>query len=200
MTIVFQSFPTQKKTSNPLLLLLWSSPLTLSSLSYLPYLLLPKYLLIQLRLTRHPSHLHGTDNPSTVLPDAASSPPTGLQFSISLPQNDQPKPTDEFLTFSSFLSEVRLFLSRPNNLKLQPDHSALVRQHRREYYTNHARRTKRPRFNQYLQYCLKPEFCNWEIIFWHSKRQEYTIQSTSLPSQRLVVPPQTITAIPRWCR
>ena len=60
-----------------------------------------------------------------------------------------------------------------------------------------AEQTKRPRFNQQLQYCLKPEFCEWEIIFWDGKRQEYTIQSTSLPSQRLVVPPQAITALPR---
>ena len=37
-------------------------------------------------------------------------------------------------------------------------------------------------------------------IFWDSKRQEYTIQSTSLPSQRLVGPPQVITALPRWRR
>ena len=65
-----------------------------------------------------------------------------------------------------------------------------------EYYTNHARRTRRPRFNQQLQYCLKPEFCKWEIIFWDGKRQEYTIQNTFLPSQRLVVPPQAITALP----
>ena len=34
-------------------------------------------------------------------------------------------------------------------------------------------------------------------MVWDSKRQEYTIQSTSLPSQRLVVPPQAITALPR---
>ena len=62
--------------------------------------------------------------------------------------------------------------------------------------TNHARRTRRPRFNQQLQYCLKPEFCKWEIIFWDGKRQEYTIQNTYLSSQRLVVPPQAITALP----
>ena len=36
--------------------------------------------------------------------------------------------------------------------------------------------------------------------FWDSKRQEYTIQSTFLPSQRLIVPPQAITALPRRCR
>ena len=45
-----------------------------------------------------------------------------------------------------------------------------------------------------------PEFCKWEITFWYSKRQENTIQSKSLPSQRMVVPPQAITALSHWCR
>ena len=52
MTIVFQSSPIQKKTSNPLNILVWTAPLTLSSLSYLLSLLPRKYLLIQRRLTR----------------------------------------------------------------------------------------------------------------------------------------------------
>ena len=59
----------------------------------------------------------------------------------------------------------RPLLSKPNHLKLQRDHSALGRQHRRECYKNHARKTKRPRFIQHLQYCLKPESCKWQIIF-----------------------------------
>ena len=60
MTIVFQSSPIQKKVSNPLHLLVWTAPLTLSSLSYLLSLLPRKYLLIQHRLTRrlfHPYNL-----------------------------------------------------------------------------------------------------------------------------------------------
>ena len=115
----------------------------------------------------------------------------------SSPDASQSESTQELPPFSSFLPDVRSLLSRPNQLKLQPTQSALGRQHRCEYYTNHAGRTKRPRFNQQLQCCLKPDFCKWEIIFWDVKRQEYTIQSTSLPSQRLVVPPQAITALPR---
>ena len=47
-----------------------------------------------------------TNIPTTVLSDAASSPSTGLQFSISLPGNDQSKPADEFPSFSSFFSDV----------------------------------------------------------------------------------------------
>ena len=124
----------------------------------------------------------------------------GPKFSPSSLEASQSENTHELPPFNSFFSDVRPLLSRPNQLKLHPDHSALGRQHRREYYTNHARRTKRLRFNQHLQYCLKPEFCKWEIFFWDGERQEYTIQSTSLPSQRLVVPPQAITALPLRCR
>ena len=143
------------------------------------------------------SPLQTTNNPTTTVPDVASSPSTGIQFSILLPKTDQLKTTEKLPPFHSLLSDVRPHLSKPNNLKLQPDHSALGRQHRREYYTNHTRRTKRPRFDQNLQYSLKQEFSTWERIFWDSRRQEYTVQSTSLPSQRLVVPPQATTAFHR---
>ena len=138
-----------------------------------------------------------TNNPTATVPDVDSSSSTGLQFSVSLPKTHQSKTTQKLPPLHSLLSDVRPLLSRPNHLKLQPDHSALGRQHCREYYTNHTRRTKRPRFDQNLQYSLKHEFSTWEIIFWDSRRQEYTIQSTYLPSQRLVVLPHAITALPR---
>ena len=140
--------------------------------------------------------LLSTSQPPIINPEVAPSALIGSQLPISLPENSQSEVTQELPPFSSFLSDVRPLLSRPNQLKLQPDPAALGRQHRREYYTNHARRTKRSRFNQQLQYCLKPDFHTWEIIFWDGKRQEYLIQNTSLPSQRLTVPPQAITALP----
>ena len=58
MTIVCQSSPIQKKISNPLRLLVWISPLPLSSPFYLLSSLPRKYLLIQLRLTRRLLHLY----------------------------------------------------------------------------------------------------------------------------------------------
>ena len=137
-----------------------------------------------------------TSQPPIIHPDVAPSTSTGSQFPISPPEASESESTQELPPFSSFLSEVRPLLSRPNEHKLQPTQSALGRQHRCEYYRNYAGRTKRPRFSQQLQYCLKPEFCNCERILWDGKPQEYTIQSTSLPSQRLVVPPQAITALP----
>ena len=140
--------------------------------------------------------LLSTSQPPTITTDVAPSILTGSQLPISSPEVSQSEDTQELPPFSSILSDVRPLLSRPNQLKLRPDPAVLGRQHRREYYTNHARRTRRPRFNQQLRYCLKPEFCKWEIIFWDGKRQEYTIRNTSFPSQRLVVPPQAITALP----
>ena len=56
--IVFQPSRTQKKFSNPLRVLFWTSQITLSSLFFLLSLLLRKYPRIQLRLTRQPPHLY----------------------------------------------------------------------------------------------------------------------------------------------
>ena len=91
-----------------------------------------------------------TNNPTTTISDAAFFPSTALQFSFSISENDQSQTAEERLPFSSLLSDVQPRLSRPNQLKFQPDHSILGRQQRREYYTNHTRRTRRPRFNQHL--------------------------------------------------
>ena len=52
VTIVFHSSPILRKTFDPLPLLVWTAQPTLSSLSYLLFLLHRKYLLIQRRLTR----------------------------------------------------------------------------------------------------------------------------------------------------
>ena len=200
MTIVCQSSPTQK-TSIPLRHRVWISPLTLSSLSYLLSRLHRKYPLTHLHLTRRLLQaLQPTIQSPTKTLDVALSASIGSQFSIFQPGASQSENTQELPPFSSFRSDVRPLLSKPNQLKLQLDHSALGRQHHREYYTNHARRTKQHRFNQHIQYCLQPEFCSWEIIFLENKHQEYTIQSRSLLSQRLVVPPQAITELPRRCR
>ena len=93
-----------------------------------------------------------TSQPPTIYPDVAPSTSIGSQFSISSPEASQSEHTEELPPFSSFLSDVRPLQSGPNQPKHQPDQSALGRQHRREYYTNHALRTKRPRFNRQLQY------------------------------------------------
>ena len=101
MTIVFQSSPIQKKISNPLRLLVWISPLPLSSPFYLLSRLPRKYLLTQLRLTTRLLHFY---NLLTILQ---------LQFQTSLlsPQLD----------YSSQFRSVKTI-----NLNLQRDFLRLV--------------------------------------------------------------------------
>ena len=87
-------------------------------------------------------------------------------------------------------------VSRPKhpNPKNHAKSKALYKQHRREHFAPRARIVKKPRFNRHLPYKLKPEFSSWEIIYWDSARQEFTIKNNSLPSQRIVVPLRAITA------
>ena len=74
------------------------------------------------------------------------------------------------------------------------DQLTIARQHKREHFARLARAVKYPRFNPYLHYRLRPEFSSWKLLFWDSQQQDFTIQNTILPSQRLVVPLRAITA------
>ena len=78
------------------------------------------------------------------------------------------------------------------------DRLTLARQHKREYFAQLARAVKKPRFNPCLCYSLKPEYSSWKLIFWDSQQQEFTIQNTLLPTQRLVFPLRAITANPQY--
>ena len=68
----------------------------------------------------------------TINPDIAPSTSIGSQFPNSSPDASQSENIQEFSPFNSFLSDVQPLLSRPTHLKLQPNQSALGRQHRRE--------------------------------------------------------------------
>ena len=74
------------------------------------------------------------------------------------------------------------------------DRLTITRQHKREHFARLARAVKCPRFKPHLHYRLRPEDSSWEKLFWATHRQEFTIQNTLLPSQRLVVPLRGITA------
>ena len=89
-------------------------------------------------------------------------------------------------------------LSRPNQFKHRTEPANLVnsRQHRREQFASKPTAIIRPRINSRLRYGLKPAFNSWKIIFWDNQRQELTIQNTSLPHQRLVVPQHAVTVLP----
>ena len=55
------------------------------------------------------SPLRSTNKTTKVISNPVFHPSAGLQLSISLPENDHSKPTDELPPFSSFLSDVRPF-------------------------------------------------------------------------------------------
>ena len=87
-------------------------------------------------------------------------------------------------------------LQRPANKDNNSrDRLTIVRQHKRQHFPRLARAVKCPRFNPHLHYRLRPEFSFWELLFWDSRRQEFTIQNTILSSQRLVVPLRALAAI-----
>ena len=80
--------------------------------------------------------------------------------------------------------DARASLSRPNPCSLKQH---IFKRKRKESFLRHCKSVKRPRYNPHLHYQLTNAFSSWEIVFWDPTRQEYTIQNTVLPSQRLVV-------------
>ena len=76
-------------------------------------------------------------------------------------------------------------LSRPNRFQRNQQN---FKQKQRESRYRLNKPVRRPRYNTCLHYQLTNAFSCWEIVFWDYKRQEYTIQNTASPSQRLVVP------------
>ena len=86
-------------------------------------------------------------------------------------------------------------LQRPtSNDYNRRDRLTIAQQHKREHFTRLARAVKCLRFNPHLHCRLRPEYSSWKLLFWDSHRQDFTIQNTLLPSQRLVVPLRPITA------
>ena len=82
---------------------------------------------------------------------------------------------------------------RPSNSTalIAPTQDARVSLSRNKQNERHSHRQKavrRARFNPYLHYKLTNAFSSWEIVFWDSRRQDYTIRNTALSTQRLVVP------------
>ena len=107
-------------------------------------------------------------------------------FSTAYPESE-----DEPLRLTNTPREnVRPFASRPlhSNSQHHAKSVALYKQHQREHFASRAGVVEKPRFNRHLLYKHKPEFSSWDITYWDSTRQEFTIRIHSLPSQRNVVP------------
>ena len=89
--------------------------------------------------------------------------------------------------------DARESRSRPNPFFLKQQ---IFKQNRKESFLRHCKSVKKPRYNPHLHYQLTNAFSSREIVFWDPTRQEYTIQNTVLPSQRLVVPLSAIEVQP----
>ena len=107
VTIVFHSSLTQKKFSDSLRLRIWTSltnslvtfPSLISSLSKIP----SNPVSLDETLA---SPLRSTNNPTNVIQNPVSSPSTGLQFSISIPEDDQSEITEALAPFGLLLFDV----------------------------------------------------------------------------------------------
>ena len=55
--------------------------------------------------------------------------------------------------------------------------------------------TQNPQFQFNLTYRIKENINQWRIVFWDSKRQEFTLENPSLNYQRISVPLRSISAI-----
>ena len=54
--------------------------------------------------------------------------------------------------------------------------------------------TQKPQFHFNLTYKIKENINQWRIVFWDSKRQEFTLENPSLNYQRLSVPLRSLSA------
>ena len=105
----------------------------------------------------------------------------GSQSNPSSPRQLRSK----YTALETSTQDARASLSRPNRFQRNLQ---IFKQKQRESRYRLKKSVRRPRYNTCLHYRLTNAFSSWEIVFWDYKRQEYTIQNTALPSQRLVVP------------
>ena len=69
---------------------------------------------------------------------------------------------------------------------------ALEKQKKSEEAAQKYSKTRNPRFHYNLNYTLREDVNQWKIIFWDSRRQEFTIENTVIKNQRLSVPLRAI--------
>ena len=133
------------------------------------------------------STIKASDNDLTV--EAPST--AGAQFRADNNNQDQHEPPPAY----SFSIDGSRVLLRPNQFKHRVETANLVksRKESREHFASRPTAINRPRINSRLRYSLKPEFDSWETVFRDKQRKQLTIENTSLPSQRLVVPLQAVT-------
>ena len=85
--------------------------------------------------------------------------------------------------------------TRPRKRKsTTPSRQLFYKQKKSEEATSKYTATQNPQFQFNLTYELKENTNQWRIVFWDSKRQEFTLENPSLNYQRLSVPLRSISA------
>ena len=84
---------------------------------------------------------------------------------------------------------------RPRKRKsTTPSRQLFQKQKKNEEATSKYTTTQNPQFQFNLTYRIKENINQWRIVFWDSKRQEFTLENPSLNYQRLSVPLRSISA------
>ena len=84
---------------------------------------------------------------------------------------------------------------RPRKRKsTTPSRQQFHKQKKSEEATSKCTTTQNPQFQFNLNYRIKENINQWRIVFWDSKRQEFTLENPSLNYQRLSVPLRSISA------
>ena len=84
---------------------------------------------------------------------------------------------------------------RPRKRKsTTPSRQLFHKQKKSEEATSKYTATQNPQFQFNLTYKIKENINQWRIVFWDSKRQEFTLENPSLNYQRLSVPLRSISA------
>ena len=84
---------------------------------------------------------------------------------------------------------------RPRKRKsIIPSRQLFHKQKKSEEATSKYTATQNPQFQFNLTYKIKENINQWRIVFWDSKRQEFTLENPSLNYQRLSVPLRSISA------
>ena len=115
------------------------------------------------------------NNATTQIPAVASLFSIVLQFLILYPEYDNVVTTQESSQLNPLQQKVRRLLSRTIQFKVRPYYTTRKRQHSREQYLASTRTIEQHRFNQRIQFTLKPVSASLETIFCVSRRQVFTI-------------------------
>ena len=84
---------------------------------------------------------------------------------------------------------------RPRKRKsTTPSQQLFHKQKKSEEATSKYTNTQNPQFQFNLTYKIKENINQWRIVFWDSKRQEFTLENPSLNYQRLSVPLRSVSA------